>query len=220
MKSSLLTITTATLSLGMMGMAQAGTIVVPNSVSTPILSEMFPVTNTINQTGLSVGYTEGDDFDTYLSGNPTHTSAQGNDFRSDNVGDTTGAITFDFGIATTLESLAFWNFSFAPSLGNAVTSFSLEASLTSDFSSSTNLGTFSPTVPSTNPTTAQVFPFAPTNAQFIRLNILANNSGNRIGIGEVLFEESQDIPPTPEPSSVLGLLLIGGVGLFAKKRLK
>ncbi len=215
-KYTLTAIATTALSLGMMGTAQAGTIVVPESVSTDI-TEQFPVTSIIDQSGLSVGYTEGDDFDLYFSGNPTHSSGIGTDFTSV-FGETTGAITFDFGTAKLLESIAFWNFAFPLIIGSAVTSFSLEASLTSDFSTSINLGTFSPTVPSGNPTTADVFSEGVVNAQFIRLNILNNNGGTNVGIGEVLFEEFQPIESTPEPTSILGLLLMGGAGLLAKRQ--
>ncbi|MGK7944616.1 MAG: PEP-CTERM sorting domain-containing protein [Microcystaceae cyanobacterium] len=227
MKSSFFAITTATLSFGVMGIAQAGTIIVPESLSTTMGSQGTAILdNMTNQEGLSVLYTAGDDFDTYLAGNPTHdTYSNGMSVWASSVGITEGSITYDFGSAVTLESLALWNSSPLLFLGIAIINFSLEASLTSDFSSANDLGEFLATIPSNNPTTAEVFPFTPTKAQFIRLNVLSNNGGPQASIGEVIFEESQDTESPgdltiPEPSSLLGLFLIGGAGLFAKKRQK
>lgn len=222
MKSSLFAITTATLSLGMMGIAQAGTIVVPNSVSTTLSTNTAPgvaLNNIINQSGLSVGYTAGADFDAYLASNPTHQGSTANNFATANGQPITGSITFDFGTATTLESIAIWGF--ADSISRSLANFSLEASSTSDFSSPIALGSFTAAQPTANPTLNNgVFTFTPTTAQFFRLNTLTNYGGTIIGFGEIVFEESQGIPPTPEPSSLLGLFLIGGAGFLAKKRQK
>lgn len=212
-KYTLTAIATTALSLGMMGTAQAGTIIVPDSATANVtLSD--PITQAFDQSGLSVGYTEGDDFDAYLAGSPTHSSQPGTDVGA--FSNTTGSLTFDFGSATTLESLGLWNFS-----GNtdvSIVDFSLEASLTSDFSSSTSLGSFTASVPSGNPSSAEVFSFAPTNAQFLRLNVLSNNGASGFAIGEVIFEESQVTESVPEPTSILGLLLMGGAGLLAKRQ--
>ncbi len=213
-KYTLTAIATTALSLGMMGTAQAGTIIVPDSATASVTLQ-DPITQVFDQSGLSLGYTEGDDFDAYLAASPTHISTLGTDVRSI-PGITTGSLTFDFGSATTLESLTFWNF--FPSSPVATVDFSLEASLTSDFSSSTSLGSFTRTVASASPTPAEVFSFAPTNAQFVRLNVLSNNGGPRFAIGEVVFEESQVTETVPEPTSILGLLLMGGAGLLAKRQ--
>ncbi len=115
-----------------------------------------------------------------------------------------------------VQSLAFWNISDETAL--SIVDFSLEASLSSDFSSSTSLGSFSATVPSGNPTTADVFNFAPTNAQFLRLNVLSNNGGPIIGLGEVVFEGSEVAETVPEPTTLMGLLVMGGAGLLAKRK--
>ncbi|MGK7883661.1 MAG: PEP-CTERM sorting domain-containing protein [Crocosphaera sp.] len=213
-KYTLTAIATTALSLGMMGTAQAGTIIVPDS-ATASVGLLDPITQAFDQSGLSLGYTEGDDFDAYLAASPTHISLIGNDVRTQ-PGNPTGSLTFDFGSAATLESLAFWNFS--PSSTAEIRDFSLEASLTSDFSSSTSLGSFTATVASGGPTSAEVFSFAPTNAQFVRLNVLSNNGAPIFAIGEVIFEESQVTETVPEPTSILGLLLMGGVGLLAKRQ--
>ncbi|MGK7880433.1 MAG: PEP-CTERM sorting domain-containing protein [Crocosphaera sp.] len=219
-KYTLTAIATTALSLGMMGTAQAGTIIVPDSATASVPFESSsPITRTFDQSGLSVGYTEGDDFDAYLAGSPTHNSNPTTDARSLS-GNPTGSITFDFGSVSTLESFGLWNFS-----GNnllSIVDFSLEVSLTSDFSSSTSLGSFTATVPATlTPSSLEVFSFAPTNAQFIRLNVLTVNGGvgaPRFGIGEVIFEGSEVTETVPEPSSILGLLLMGGAGLLAKRQ--
>lgn len=220
--SSLFAITTATLTLGMMGIAQAGTIVVPNSVSTNLSTNPsggVAINNIINQSGLSVGYTAGADFDAYLASNPTHQSGSVNSFFT-NTGSITGSITFDFGTATTLESIAIWNISgiLVPQ-GVSLRNFSLEASSTSDFSSPIALGSFIALQPTADPTPNNgVFTFTPTTARFFRLNTQTNYGGSIVGLGEIVFEQSQDIPSTPEPSSLLGLFLIGGAGFLAKKR--
>ena len=211
-KYTLTAIATTALSLGMIGTAQAGTIIVPDSATASVpLSD--PITQAFDQSGLSFGYTEGDDFDAYLAGSPTHFSRGGTDVRFQG---TSGSITFDFGEIATLETVGLWNFSSFGFIAGAITNFSLDASLTPDFSSSTPLGSFIATPPSSNSSTAEVFTFAPTNAQFIRLSFTGNSGNpNVTAIGEVIFEESQAVP---EPTTLMGLLLIGGIGLLTKRQ--
>jgi hypothetical protein len=60
---------------------------------------------------LSDAYTEGEDFDNYLAGNPTHGDFFTNASWLSDSGVTSGSITFDFGSTTTIESIALWNFS-------------------------------------------------------------------------------------------------------------
>ncbi|WP_013335125.1 PEP-CTERM sorting domain-containing protein [Gloeothece verrucosa] len=225
MKLSLFAITTATLTLGIMGIAQAGTIVVPNFVSTTLStnpSAGVALNNIINQSGLSVGYTAGADFDAYLASNPTHKGGSATSFFT-GTGSIKGSITFDFGTATTLESLAIWNISgiLAPQ-GVSLRDFSLQASSTSDFSSPITLGSFTVPRPTADPTPNNgVFTFTPTTARFFRLNTLTNYGSSIVGLGEIVFEQSQDIRSIPEPLTLLGVgTAVGFSTLFKQTRNK
>ncbi|MGK7929872.1 MAG: PEP-CTERM sorting domain-containing protein [Microcystaceae cyanobacterium] len=118
-----------------------------------------------------------------------------------------------------MESIAIWGV--ADVSGVSLANFSLEASSTSDFSSPIALGSFTASQPTANPTLNNgVFTFAQTNAQFFRLNTETNYGFNVLGFGEIIFEEVPATQSTPEPSSLLGLFLIGGAGFLAKKRQK
>ncbi len=210
----------ATLSVGTM--AQAGTIVQPTGVSTSMgsLSAGFDIGNTINQSGLSQTYTSGvDDFDTYVGLNPTHSGSSG--FRWASLLDnTTGTITFDLGSILTTTRLALWN---AFNSAQGITAFEVFSDNDGDFGNggTTSLGSFTGT-PTGDPNAAQVFDFTDATTQFIHFDVTANGGASFTTLGEVAFEEEEGTPPpptTPEPSSLIGLAVIGG-GFLLRKRVK
>jgi len=90
----------------------------------------------------------------------------------------------------------------------SVTSLRVLASTQSDFSGSTDLGTFSLAVLSTNIAPATVLTFGATDARYIRLQILANNGSSITGMREVAFREAPSAV-VPEPST----LALAGVGV-------
>jgi len=188
--------------------ADASPIVGPVAGSTTA-GTSFALSNAFNQSGLSANYVSGvTDFATFTA-TTTHNSQPGNDYVSTT---TSGAVTFDLGSVMTVDKLAFWNFGgLGGNTSFGVTQFTLVASTDAGFSTPINLGTFSPSVFSTlNP--AQIFSFAPTSAEFFRLQSISSNGASAFGIGEVAFEASS----VPEPStlalfgSVIGL----GIGGF------
>ncbi len=213
-------VTVATLSVGTM--AQAGTIVQPTGVSTSMgsFSASFDIGNTIDQSGLSQTYTSGvDDFDTYVGLNPTHSGSSG--FRWSSIrGNNTGTITFDLGSILTTTRLALWN-AFVPTQG--ITAFEVFSDNDGDFGNggTTSLGSFTGT-PTGDPNAAQVFDFTDATTQFIHFDVTANGGDSVFTtLGDVAFEQEQGDSPTttPEPSSLIGLAVIGG-GFLLRKRVK
>ncbi|MGK7929917.1 MAG: discoidin domain-containing protein [Microcystaceae cyanobacterium] len=208
-------VTVATLSVGTM--AQAGTIVQPTGVSTSMgdIGSPFEIGNIIDQSGLSQTYTSGvDDFDTYIGLNPTHTAAsQLNSYWASSFSTTLGQITFDLGSTLTTTRLAFWGANF---VNQDITAFEVYSDDDGDFNNggTTLLGNFNPTF-SNDPNSAQVFDFTDATTQFIHFNVTANGgSADFTTLGEVAFEEG--VATTPEPSSLIGLVVIGG-GFLLKK---
>jgi PEP-CTERM motif len=191
--------------------ANATPIVAPVS-GTTTMGAFFPLSNAFNQSGLSATYISGvTDFATFTAVT-THNSQPNNDYTSTT---TTGNVTFDLGSVMSIDKIAFWNFGgLAGNPALAVTQFTLVSSVDAAFTTPIVLGTFNPAVFGTgllNP--AQVFSFAPTNAEFFRLQAFtANGSTAGLGIGEVAFNSTS----VPEPAS---LFLLGtGVAVAAARR--
>ena len=192
--------------LGGTQLAGATVIVGPTGATTNT-SIQFPLIHSYDQTGLSAGYVSGvTDWDTYFAGNPTHTSAQYNDFVANNL----GWVEYDLGTTLLIDKLAFWNF--GSGLGIplwAVTSFNLAGD-------AIFLGNYTPTVPSPL-SFADIFSFGPVMAQKFRLDIVTNNGALGFGIGEVAFSNAPSNAPVPEPATML-LLGSGLAGLVGFRR--
>lgn len=181
----------------------------------------YGIGNTINQSGLSAGFTSGvTNFDTYLAGNPTHTTtAAGNEWFSA-YGVTSATVTYDLGTAWAIDRLALWNEESA-----GIGMFNVFVSL--DGVTFTQVG-FN-LAPFDNPLTdypAQVFGLGLHTARYVRMDVSGCPQPDPGGydscaIGEVAFSAAS-ATSVPEPGSlaIFGAGLAGFAGLifFDKRR--
>jgi hypothetical protein len=193
--------------------AVAGLVLAPVAVVNNELGQLnsdnYPISHVYDQTGLSSGYTGGvTDFATYIAGAPTHEYTVISTWLSSN-GSTTGDIDFDLGATYTMTQLALWDrFS---SSDDDINEFTVFASADSNFTTSTNVGTFNLGDPA-GPLTArpvQLFDLSDSVGRYLRLRIVSNQgSSTYTGLGELALEVNA--ASTPEPAS---LMLCGLAGL-------
>lgn len=219
MKALLIVTVGATiLTLGAVTEAEAAQVIVaPVSAQTNMgeFSGSWVIENTFDQSGLSATYDSGEtDFDTYLSGNPTHSGETGTIWAS-RFGKITGTITFDLGNVYDVGKMALFNHT---SLWG-VKDFKLFASSTGDDGSYTSLGSFTADKIG-EPSFAQVFNFDTTAAQFIKMDINSNHGGGTTEIREVAFAATAaaTAEPVPEPLTILGSTTALGFGALFKRK--
>ncbi len=198
------------------GMANAAFIISPDSVFFNNAGEFQSntrVTNTIDQSGLSAGFTSGvTDFDAYF-GSPTHAMQFSNNEWWARNGVNRGTIIYDLGDVYTLDRLALWN---EDAMG--IASFELYTSLSSDFSSFIDHGTFQP---SDNAYAvdyeADIFNMIVGNARYVKLVMVG--AGETLGMGEIAFSANTAGNAVPEPATLMlfGLGLLGLAGINRKK---
>jgi hypothetical protein len=204
------------------GAAQAGTIIQATGATANVATrDGASLSSLFDQTGLSVGYTSGvTDFDSYIASGPTHNSVLSPNGWATENNVTAAFVTFDLGSSMTVESMALWNRSTAPFFIQGVKDFELRACPDSTCTSTTLLGSFTAlnTVgASDNAVGAQVFAFAATTAQYLRMDMLNTHGSIVLSAGEVAFERFAAVTETPEPASAL--LLAGGLlALGARRR--
>lgn len=199
--------------------ASAGVILSPTAVVANSLGDFDAirvVQRTIDQSGLSAGFTSGvTDFSSYVGSGVTHELDSANPSPNAWFGaqdTTTGHVDFDLGAAFDILKLVLWNDEF-----HGASSITVSTSLDSSFATASNVGTFSP-VPSSSqsPLTAQVFDLADTTGRYVRVQINATHSTSLlVGWGEIAFEGSAPAA-VPEPG---GLALVG-IGLAAAAALR
>lgn len=203
------------------GAAQAGTIVQATGATANVATRaLTSLSSLIDQTGLSAGYTSGvTDFDSYIASGPTHNSALGSNGWATQNNVTAAFVTFDLGSSMTVESMAFWNRKHDAGI-QGVKDFELRACPDSTCTSTTLLGGFTAlnTLGANDSAVgAQVFAFAATMAQYLRMDMLNTHGATVLSAGEVAFERSAAVTATPEPASAL--LLAGGLlALGARRR--
>jgi len=204
---------------GFAGTAAADVIIAPVSAVCNVSCPGFgSLTNTIDQSGLSIGYTSGvTDFDAYLALNPTHTNIFPGFEWFSSSGSTTATVTYNLGAVTNINRLALFN--------EEVSGIGL----LNLFYSTDNI-LFLPLalglLPTDNPANqfyrADVFSFAATNAQYVRFEMSRcpqPNPGSfpACAIGEVAFASGEGTTVAPEPGTML-LLGSGLAGLAARRR--
>lgn len=202
-----------------MGNANAAQIAAPGSIFSPTGyvinnggSGEGSLQDTINGNGLSLQFVSGvTNFDSYLSGNPTHTLFFLDSEWFSNSETTSASVTYDFGTLVDIDRLALWNEE-TSGIG-----------LLNLYSSQDGV-TFSPLAPGLKPIDnpfanypAQVFSFGRVNAQYVRFDMSECPQPDPAGypscaIGEVAFRAALQVP---EPSSILGTLVLGSLGAAA-----
>jgi len=202
----------------------AGVIVQATSISSPqgsFSTAGYELTQIINQSGLSAGYTGGvTDFDSFLA-SATHDSGVGT---TTNTGFTNTAggfpqqITFNFGSLFSISGLGFW----ATSNIGTVTEFRLFADDDSDPTNGVGGqlgGTFNAAANGGTASAGQVFSFGAASTQFVHLYVdnTAGGTGLFPGIGEVVFNAS-NASAVPEPATT-ALVLIGLAGVVLRRKL-
>lgn len=177
------------------------------------------VTQMINQSGLSAGFTSGvTDFATYMAGSPTHRRDDFEGWIGPAGGPFTGILDFALGGSYSVERFAMWNTA-AGSTAN-VRSFTLYVSDVANFSSSTDVGTFTnPQLDGFNPYPVTLFDTLDTTGQYLRLQINSYyGNGNVVEIGEVALDVTAG-NRVPEPGTLaLASLALLGLGASRKAR--
>lgn len=200
--------------LSMLTFTASATMIQPVAVSTDMGTAFpvtnFPVTNLINQSGLSATYTSGfTDLDTYAA-TTTHTGSASEDQWASNFEISTGVVSFDLGSIVNLDRLVLWNL--GENAGYGLNGFTVHADSDMDFSNgvTSTLESFSA---SDSINTGQVFDFTNVSSQYIHIQITSNHGESLTDLGEVAFDSAA----VPEPTTILGSLLVLG---FAAQKLR
>lgn len=203
----------AAVALGAAGApAFAQTIIAPTSGVVDIGGPGFgTLTETFNQSGLSLGYTSGvTNFDSYIASGPSHVNTFSGFEWFSNSGTTSATVTYNFGSAQTIDRLALWN-----EESSGIGSLNLLWSL--DGVTFASLGAFNPTDNPLGPNyLADVFSFAAVNAQYVRFE-MSNcpqplpGSFQACAIGEVAFRTAGIVPePATWTLLIFGFGAVGG----------
>ncbi len=187
----------------------AGVILSPTAViGNTIGTSAGNINNTINQSGLSVGFTSGvTDFTTYIAGNPTHAGPGPSNAWSAPSTSLPGNIDFDLGGLFNIFQSALWT-SFQ---GFGINNFDISIGSLLDFSDAVLVGNFNAS--ESNPIAVQVFN-TPLTGRYVRLGINSNHSPNvNVNFSEIAF----DVASVPEPTT-LALMGLGLAGIGWKRR--
>jgi hypothetical protein len=187
--------------------AGPGVIIAPTSATVDTNGPGFgSITNTFDQSGLSIGYTAGvTNFDAYIASNPSHTLVfSGFEFFG-NSGTSTLQVTYDLGSAKRINALALWN-----EESSGIGRLNLLSSLDGVNFSSLATG-LSPTDNPLASYLADVFTFGNVSTRYVRFEASGcpqPNPGSfpACAIGEVAFRSA-----VPEPAS--WAMMIAGFGL-------
>jgi F5/8 type C domain len=151
------------------------------------------------------------DFNTYMSGNPSHAVFDIGNAWASGSGGRTGVIDFFLGSQYSIGQLALWNQN--ASLGHDINSFSIFTSVDGTFLAPTAVGTFN----AIKSQTAQVFDLTDSAGAYVRLQINSNHGGYATTLGEIAFDVIFAAVPIP---TTIALLSIGLAGLGWSRRKK
>ncbi len=228
-------IVVSTFLLSAVSVVQATYIVGAVGVSTTVGDQgvSYDVGNVIDQSGLSVGYNNGEDFDTYVSSATHEWHPDNNEWWTpwDTAG---GTIAFDLGGYFTLDKIALWN-------EDAAGIESMVVSVSGQQFSPTNTGTvvgnFSVTAgdltdnyydyPTSQDYWADILSFTEVSSvRYVQFDMIAaqedalqgavdpNTGYFTLSMAEVAFSVTD---PVPEPTTMV-LFISGLVGLVAVRR--
>lgn len=205
------------LSLGTGSLQKAEAAVIRSPISATATSEFsssISIGNTINQSGLNLGFTSGvTDFDAYLAQNPTHSLIALNEWFTQE-GVTSATIDYDLGAVFNIDRLALWN-----EESSGIGSFDI---LTSTDGISYTLQAAG-LLPPDNPLAdyaATVFNL-PTSARYVRLAVGGCPQPNPgsftgCGLGEIAFSTISSTA-IPTPALLPGLI---GMSIAALRKRK
>lgn len=156
---------------------------------------------TIDQSGLTVGYTSGvTDFASYVLQAPRHEGENSPQNYAASSSIPPLVVDYDLGATHDVLQLAFWQYPHASS--GPTIDFSVYTSNDPGFTNSAFVGSFTALIDGTGlgaPGTAmQVFDLTDTSARYVRMDVLRVDNANGTGWSEVAFE----VNVVPEPASI------------------
>ena len=176
------------------------------------------INDTINQNGLSAGYTSGiTNFDAYIASAPSHSSQFSTFEWFSQRGSTSATVTYDLGSLLGINAMALWN-----EEGSGIGSFNLLTSADGVNFVAALLGV-SPINNLGGSYLAQVFNFDVTASRYARLEMSgcpqSNSTFDACAIGEVAFRTAAVTAAVPEPATWAMMLLgFGAIGVSLRRR--
>ncbi len=162
----------------------------PDAATSDYVGFVGTLEKTLDQSGLSAGYTEGTtSFASATASSVTHNASAV--WYASGLAKT---VTYDLGATYDVTKFAMWGAG-----PEAISTFNLLASNDPTFATSTNLGTLTFTNPGhEGASLAETWEFSSVRARYFRLAVLTQTSNRTISIGEVVFGGS--LSTTPEIS--------------------
>lgn len=179
----------------------------PNAVTSSYGNSLGTPARTINQSGLSTGYTEGvTTFAAATDSTVLHNALGANVwYASDSSGNRT--VTYDLGASYDVRAFGMWGTG-----PEAITSFNLLASDDASFTTSQNVaGPLTFTNPgSEGSRRAQTWTFTSVRARYFRLSVLTQNHASVMSIGEVVFGGSETVTTATQSDVTYNSAILGG----------
>jgi len=150
-------------------------------------------------------------FQTYMSGNPTHSLFIFSNAWASAEQTTVGFIDFFLGDIYSIEQLALWN---QADESQDINSFTVFTSVDSSFSSAINVGSLN----AVESMTGQVFDLSDSVGSYVRLQINSNHGSNlTTTLGEIAFDVNPASIPTPA-TVVLVFMGVATLGWLRRRK--